>query len=110
MGGVEKFVGEGDALLGADFHALAALDALGDEEAYFFGGGEGFDGVGRAYFEAEVAANAGFPGVGDFAAQAGGGGDGRVQGGGALADVLQEAGDGGGELGGGEGVGAGLLE
>ena len=104
MVGVEELVGEGEALFGADFGALGALDALGDVDADFFVVG-GLDGVGGAYADAEVAADAGFAVVGHFAAEFFGGGDGGVEGGLSLLDVLEDSGDGGGGRGGGGGVG-----
>jgi hypothetical protein len=85
-----------------------ALDALGDENADFLGGGNSFDGVGRADFDAEVAADAGFAVVGHLAAQFVGDGDGGIQPGFAFADFFEQAGDGGGQVGGGEGVVLGL--
>ncbi len=76
----------------------------------FLTGGDGFDGVGRADLDAEVAADAGFAVVGHFAAQFVGDGDGGIQPGLAFADLFEQAGDGGGQVGGGEGVGVGFAE
>ena len=57
VGGVEELVGEGEALLGADFGALAALDALGDEDADFLGALDEIDGVGGAHLLAAETAD-----------------------------------------------------
>ena len=108
--GVEEFAGEGQALLGADFGALAALDALGDEDPDLLGAFDEVDGVGGADFDAQLAADAGLAVVGRFPTQFFGDGDGGIQGGFAFADLLQQSGDGGGELGGGEGIGVRFLE